>query len=99
MYDFNQIYNGINSDALFEAWPEMSANLTKAMSTKYQAKQFKTMWPQEIEQFLIFIRLLPFKPTGQSKEKAELFANAIKRLIVFAKVLVDFIKIFTVMRS
>lgn len=94
LYDFEKCQSDINPNALIEAWPRVSEKLHSAMNTSYTTKTFSTPWPEEVESFLIFIRLLPFKAKKSSTESAETFTNAIKRFIVFAKVLNGMIFLF-----
>lgn len=76
----------VNVNAFLDFWPEMSEKLNTVLNKYYPRQQFKTLWPKEIEDFLILLRLLPFKPGCRSLSSPETFQNSIKRLLVFSKV-------------
>lgn len=77
----------INSNAFLEIWPQMSRKLNHVLSKYYPRQTFDTEWSKEIKNFLVLIRLLPFKPGARSLASAETFQNSIKRLLVFSNVL------------
>lgn len=77
----------INPDAFLEIWPQMSQKLDQMLSKYYSRYAFDTDWPKDIENFLILIRLLPFKSGVRTLASAETFRNSIKRLLVFTNVL------------
>lgn len=79
--------NSVNPNALLDIWPTLSEKLNKTLTQFYPKQSFETEWPEEIKNFLILIRLLPFKPGSRSIASAETFQNSIKRLLIFSKVL------------
>lgn len=77
----------INPNAFLEIWPQMSQKLDQMLSKYYSRYAFDTDWPKDIENFLILIRLVPFKSGARTLASAETFRNSIKRLLVFTNVL------------
>lgn len=51
----------------------------------YPASAFVSNWPQDVEQLLILLKLLPSKNTRQNN--VEVFKKAMKKLIIFREVL------------
>lgn len=78
--------NTINSNALCEVWPGMTIKLNEALKKYYPKQAFETVWTEEINDFLILIRLLPFKPGSRSLASPETFQNCVKRMLLFSKV-------------
>lgn len=79
--------NSVNPNALLDIWPTLSEKLNKILTHFYPKQGFETEWPKEIKDFLILVRLLPFKPGSRSVASAESFQNSVKRLLVLSKVL------------
>lgn len=77
----------MNANALIESWPQLIQNLKCVLDEYYRKQTFETDWPEDIEHFLILLRLLPFKQGGRSLASAETFQNCVKRLLIFSNVL------------
>lgn len=83
---FNRNQKESNANGLQDIWLTLSQNLDFVLGKYYQRQTFKTEWPKEIENFLILIRLLPFKPGARSLASVETFQNSVKRLLIFSNV-------------
>lgn len=84
----------MNVNALIEIWPEMSQSLVEVLDKFYPKLAFEKEWPEDINRFLILLRLLPFKQGARSIASAETFKNSVKRLVVFSNVLVFLLILF-----
>lgn len=86
LFDFNLMYNSVNENALVQKWSIIEEKLKSLMEGRLNNYQFDTQWPDEIKNFLILIRLLPFKQGGRSIASCETFLNSINRFVVFSNV-------------
>lgn len=88
MYEYTLIYKNQDSNALFEAWPSYRLQLRKILETQYPVNIFLTMWSDDIEDFFILLKLLPFKSIGRNnKATSETFIKSIEKLIIFSEVI------------
>lgn len=87
MLKFKHNQKDMNANALIENWPEITQNLKFVLDKYYQKQVFETDWPDDIEWFLILLRLLPFKQGCRSLASTETFHNCVKRLLIFSNVL------------
>lgn len=81
----------MNANALIDIWPQITAQLKYVLGKYYQKQEFETDWPEDIERFLILLRLLPFKQGCRSLASTETFQNCVKRLLIFSNVLLLFL--------
>lgn len=69
-------------------WPVFSVRLRESLD-EYQI-HMKTLWPREIEDILVFMKLFPAK--AGKKPDAESFFKAIEHLFVFRPLVKKFQK-------
>lgn len=81
------MFDSIDENALNNKWPAISEKLALALEGRFESFNFATQWPNEIRNFLILLRLLPFKSSANSKASTETFLNSTKRLLLFSEVL------------
>lgn len=69
-------------------WPGYSDKLAKVCQLHRVDDNFVTMWPRDVEKFLMLLKLLPAVASGQKTSSVgiETFNNSIDRLIVFQQV-------------
>lgn len=72
-------YKNINSNVFLDLWPVFSVRLRESLD-EYQI-HMKTLWPREIDDILILMKLFP--PKAGKKPDAESFFKAIENLFVF----------------
>lgn len=65
----------------------MSQGLVEILDKYYPKQKFENEWSEDINNFLILLRLLPFKQGARSIASTETFKNSVKRLVVFSNVL------------
>lgn len=66
-------------------WSTKGEKLQVILMRDYPASAFVSNWPQDVEQLLILLKLLPSKNTRHNN--VEVFKKAIKKLIIFREVL------------
>lgn len=61
------------------------------MQTQFKSSMFVTKWSSDIDNFLMLLKLFPFKPIGRNNTAAPLtFKNSIDKLIVYSDVIYKF---------
>lgn len=73
---------------LLEKWPKISAKLSETCRLFNADKSFATMWPKDVEKFLMLLKLLPSIACGCSTEAEGIatFNRSVDKLIMFQKV-------------
>lgn len=84
LYDFEQKYKLVESNALKIAWPVYSEHLRRKFAAQ-EKYNIKTAWTENIENFLLLLKILPSKPKSGSLN----FFKITEKLIVFSVVSVD----------
>lgn len=87
LFDFENTYK-VASDKLLVKWPGYSDKFGKICQLHRVDDNFATMWPRDVEKFLMLLKLLPAVASGQKTSSVgiETFNNSIDRLIVFQQV-------------
>lgn len=97
LFDFTLLFEDINSSSLVDTWPQIADKLESIFKINYPKMQFTTTFSKEIEQFLILLRIFPYK-AKRGNVPAETFYNTIKRFVIFSKVF-DFLHINVLLLS
>lgn len=63
--EFELAYENINSSAFINEWPELSKNLHKILTVNLKQKRFSTDWSDDIESFLVLLKLFPSQQVGR----------------------------------
>lgn len=82
LYDFGIRYPNIESHVFEDFWKTGSGHLRLILNRYYSSNEFSSVWPREIEDFLILPRLLIAK-----NKSSEVFSKVIDKFIVFRTVL------------
>lgn len=86
MLDFSQHFSDVDSHAFLDTWSEFAEKLKKVHQQSYKS-DIDTEWSDDIENFLILLKLLPLSSGRKGQLATRLsFQNAIRKLIVFSKV-------------
>jgi hypothetical protein len=64
----------------WEKWPTISSKLHRILDKDYCNQKFPAMWPDDINDFFIILKLLPIKNNRKP------FLETIEKFIVFKKV-------------
>lgn len=80
------MYKSVNENALIQKWPMIEGKFKLLMEGRLKNSQFDTEWPEEVKNFLILLRLLPFKPGGRSIASCQTFLNSVNKLVLFSNV-------------
>lgn len=92
LFDFELRCRNVDTEAFVKIWPEFSTKWKNILRQNKQADQYATMWSDDIDQFLIMMRLLPPGARGRNQvAQRQNFHSAIDKMIVFNKVSVLFI--------
>lgn len=75
------MFKSVDTNAMKNAWPEFSSRLRERFSNqeKYAAI---TGWSQDVEDFLLLLKMFPSKPKGRSLT----FPKLMEKLVVFSVV-------------
>lgn len=85
-FDFEGIHE-LASDKLVENWPVYACKLKGVLQHFGADSSFATIWPKDIEEFLMLLKLLPEAPKGRKTlSNRENFNGAIEKLIVYQPV-------------
>lgn len=83
---------GSNENGLSDKWSIYSTKLKDYYSEKVKERHYITRWPDDIEDFLLLLKLLPSKQAGRNiAATVENFNKASEMFITFE--LVDIIRI------
>lgn len=87
MFDFEETYK-LSSVKLIQLWPVYSEELNNILRLYKLDGSFATMWPKDVEKFLILLKLLPTIANGPKALSAgvETFNRSVDKLIVFQPV-------------
>lgn len=69
-------------------WPLYSEKVKKMLELDKKDDNFATMWPEDVEKFLMLLKLLPAVACGKSTlpEGLQTFNKSVEKLIVFNQV-------------
>lgn len=84
LYDFKVHFPQVDSDALMKNWPDFGSRIKEILSEHYRTT-VSTGWPDNIEQALAIIKILPTK-AGKHANSVVPFVQAIDKLIVHSEV-------------
>lgn len=60
-------YQNLNAMSLFEKWPSYSQQLNEILQKEHSNAKFHSVWPQEIDDFLVLLKLFPVR--GSTKKE------------------------------
>lgn len=84
LLDFADAFKDVNTNILVDSWPTIRNDLKQILQQQYKSEAFHTEWPEEINDFLILLKLLPLKNVGKNVlASKDTFVNSVKKLIKF----------------
>lgn len=85
--DFEERYKDLNSNILTENWHLISGELKGLLERQYKSEAFYTEWSEDVNDFLILLKLFPLKKAGRNVLAPKTtFYNSVKKLINFYEV-------------
>lgn len=91
LYEYTLIFKNSKETAFVEFWPSSRNKLKNYLYNKHPNKTFAITWSDEIQDFLIFLKLLPYKSVGRNNvANTETFQDSIKKLMLFCEVIFFF---------
>lgn len=85
LLDFAQHFSDIDSNAFLDTWSAFGEKLKEVHQQSYNSN-IDTEWSDDVENFLILLKLLPKSPGRKGLATRVSFQNTIRKLIVFSKV-------------
>lgn len=87
LYDFEVMHPNA-CGKLMSNWPLYSQKLKKVLELDKKDDSFATMWPKDVELFLMLLKLLPAVVCGKNTlpEGIQTFNKSVDKLIVFNQV-------------
>lgn len=73
------------SDAFLQLWPKYELHLREILTQDYKLC-VQTIWPKEIENILVLLKLFPAKSVGRNTSNILSFNKAVDKLIIFHEV-------------
>lgn len=87
MFDFEQSY-GTHPDIFVDTWARWKLDIEKVLSQHGGLQDFATTFDEEVDRFLMLLKLLPIRAQGRVTVPKRLnFNETVDRLIVYSKVL------------
>lgn len=68
-----------------DQWPNLRKRLNNILHNQYKSS-IQTLWPQDIQDILILLKLVHSKATGRNLQSILGFNNSIDKLIIFREV-------------
>lgn len=85
LYDFTVHFPNANSDGLMNNWHDFGSNMKGVLSDSYNTN-VNTGWPDDVEQILALLKILPAKAGRNTKSLVVPFIQAIDKLIIHSEV-------------
>lgn len=88
LIDYKDQYSDLETENEFVVnWSKYSEGLDTLIKTQYESTSFYTNWPEDIEQLLVLLKLLPASTLGKNKlAKPITFHKSTEKVIVYKKV-------------
>lgn len=96
LFDFQHQF-GTDSNVLVDMWAKWKVNIKTVLSIHEGQHNFTTGFDEEIEQFLMLLKLLSIRKQGRSNVSKRLnFNQTVDKLLVFIKVILFTNKLFRI---
>lgn len=90
LFDFDHSY-GTQCNDFVHTWNEWKENVENVLALLDGAKDFATLFNEDVEQFLMLLKLLPMRQQGRATVANRLnFNDTVDKLVVYVKVRLPF---------